>query len=114
MHIFPYSRRRGTPAAEMPDTVTAAVKAERIERLTEVGHQLRDDYYRTLLGRKLTVLVEGETVLDQKIVDDGQLRAVGTSCRYAPVTFPTQPNCVGKLMEVTAESLSEGTILGRV
>ncbi|MBX7168806.1 MAG: tRNA (N(6)-L-threonylcarbamoyladenosine(37)-C(2))-methylthiotransferase MtaB, partial [Pirellulales bacterium] len=40
-HIFPYSRRRGTPAAEFVDQVPAEVKAERVERLQQLDERLR-------------------------------------------------------------------------
>ena len=84
IHIFPFSPRRGTPAAEMSGQVSAEVKNDRLRRLTEVESELREAYFQSLVGRQLTVLVEGE-------VAPG--RWAGTSCRYAPVELagPAQP-----------------------
>ena len=51
IHIFPFSPRRGTPAAEMPDQVPKHVQQERSRELAEVEAELRDAYYRSLIGR---------------------------------------------------------------
>src|SRR5262245_31200506 len=76
IHIFPFSPRKVTPAAEMGDQISPQVKAERCDRLANVERELRGTYFRSLMGRLLTALVES------KSEDCGWL---GTSCRYAPV-----------------------------
>src|SRR5262245_9374586 len=58
IHIFPFSPRRGTPAATMPNQVPKHVQQERTRELASVETELRDRYYRSLLGRQLRVLVE--------------------------------------------------------
>jgi threonylcarbamoyladenosine tRNA methylthiotransferase MtaB len=78
IHIFQFSPRRGTPAAEMTEQVAPQVKAERKERLLELECELREKYFRSLIGRQLTVLVEGPS----ERLPGGW---AGTSCRYAPV-----------------------------
>jgi threonylcarbamoyladenosine tRNA methylthiotransferase MtaB len=80
IHIFSYSPRRGTPAAQLPGRVPAEVVAERRARLGDLERRLADIYQRSLLGRRLDVLVEGD---DRE--RPGHVR--GTSCRFAPVTF---------------------------
>jgi threonylcarbamoyladenosine tRNA methylthiotransferase MtaB len=83
IHIFPFSPRKGTPAATLADQVPAEVKQERVTRLERLGEQLRDRYYQTLLGRRLDVLVEGDVSSDASPPTE---RAVaGTACRYATV-----------------------------
>ena len=79
IHAFPFSPRKGTPAASDPDQVPKAVIAERMQRLARLERELRGDYYQSLVGRDLQVLVE-----DPLTTDTTQL-ARGTSCRYAPV-----------------------------
>jgi threonylcarbamoyladenosine tRNA methylthiotransferase MtaB len=101
IHIFPFSPRKGTPAAELTGMVTAQVKSKRCERLAEIERELRIQYFTNLLGRRLTVLVEGT---------DETLRCVrsGTSCRYAPVEFDGLPTIrAGSLVDVTAARLSD-------
>ena len=94
IHIFPFSARKGTPAATMGEMVSASEKAERCERLAEIERELRDGYFRSLVGRRLTVLVEGRS-------EEGS-NWVGTSCRYAPAEVVGCGGSPGKLVAVVA------------
>ena len=58
MHVFPYSRRPGTPADAMPDQVSKAVKAERAARASAVAEELRRQYDTALIGSIQEVLFE--------------------------------------------------------
>ena len=58
MHIFPYSRREGTPAAAMPDQVPKQVKAERAARAAAAAEELRLRYNTAMLGTVAEVLFE--------------------------------------------------------
>lgn len=60
MHIFPYSRRTGTPAAAMPGQISKAVKEERARRAAEVAQAMEGAYLRSWVGRTLPVLFEEE------------------------------------------------------
>ena len=59
MHIFPYSRRPGTPAAEMPGQLPNAMKEERSRRAIAVAQDMSRCYHQELLGTTQAVLVEG-------------------------------------------------------
>ena len=58
MHIFPYSRRPGTPAATMAGQLPNAVKEQRSHAATQVARQLSEDYRRALIGKTVQVLFE--------------------------------------------------------
>ena len=58
MHIFPYSRREGTPAAAMPEQVPKAVKEERARRAGAVAKELREAFDTAMLGSVQEVLFE--------------------------------------------------------
>ncbi len=58
MHIFPYSRRPGTPADKMPGQHDNATKEQRSRRAIAVAQELSDAYRRALVGRSLEVLFE--------------------------------------------------------
>lgn len=58
LHVFPYSKREGTPAATMPGQVPEAVKADRVHRLIALGEELMAAYHGTLLGETREVLLE--------------------------------------------------------
>lgn len=58
MHIFPYSRRPGTPADKMPGQVPKAVKEERVRQAAAVAAELERDYLQSWVGQELAVLFE--------------------------------------------------------
>ena len=58
MHIFPYSRRPGTPADKMPGQHSNAVKEERSHRAIAVAEEMRLAYLQKLEGQPLQVLFE--------------------------------------------------------
>ena len=60
MHIFPYSRRSGTPAAAMAGQCSNAVKEERAHRAGEVARGLRQAWLESWVGQTLPVLFEEE------------------------------------------------------
>ncbi len=101
IHVFPFSPRKGTPAAEMPNMVPKQTRSERSKRLSAIEEELRKGYFDALIGRNLRVLVESPS---KRHVD----HVVGTSCRYAPVELPGGPQVCGRLVEVLAESVADG------
>ena len=94
IHIFPFSARRSTPAAELPDQLPKTVKQERGRALASVEAELRQAYFSSLEGRSLRVLVESH-------LDDSE-RNIGTSCRYAPVEVPQYLASCGEFVDVVA------------
>jgi threonylcarbamoyladenosine tRNA methylthiotransferase MtaB len=103
MHLFPFSPRRGTPAAEMTDPVPPEVKQARIEELTKIEAELRGAYFQKLVGKTLTVIAESS----QQVVGlDGSIayRVQGTACRYAATEWISrQPIPLKTLHQVVAK-----------
>ena len=60
MHIFPYSRRAGTPAASMPGQLPNAVKEDRVHRAGAVAREMHRSWLEGWVGRTLPVLFEEE------------------------------------------------------
>lgn len=90
LHVFPFSPRRGTAAAEMPSQVDGNLKAARVERLLELDRQLRQEYLQRLVGTEVTVMAE------QLVAG----RWVGTSCRAVTAAVATSPTVVrGQLVK---------------
>jgi threonylcarbamoyladenosine tRNA methylthiotransferase MtaB len=107
VHVFSYSRRRGTPAAEYPDQVPPAVSARRRERLRLLERELAEAYHLSLVGRRLEVLVEGADPHRPGHV-------LGISCRYAPVRFEGYaPALIRRLVPVRIIGVADGILLGR-
>lgn len=77
IHAFPFSGRKGTPAIDFSEQISKQEKSDRVARLTEVEAELRREYFESLVGEELQLMVESTR--------DGQ--QLGTTCRYAPVTI---------------------------
>jgi threonylcarbamoyladenosine tRNA methylthiotransferase MtaB len=107
LHIFSFSPRRGTPAADLAGRPPPTVVAERRRRLLELDRELAQRYFRSLVGRRLDVLVEGAA-------PDRPGHVVGTSCRYAPVVFEGYaPALLSRRVPVRAVKVIDGFILAR-
>lgn len=59
-HIFPYSPRKGTPAAARADQIPETVKAKRVRIMAQTVESSRDSYLRSLVGKVLQVIFERE------------------------------------------------------
>lgn len=58
IHVFPYSVRVGTAAANMEEQVDEVVKKMRVKRLMAVSHMLEVDYYNKFKDKELDILIE--------------------------------------------------------
>ncbi len=92
LHIFPYSRRAGTPAADMPDQVKESVKKARTARLKELSDRLNAEFYAANKGRTLPVLFESTR-------KGGMM--LGYTDNYIKVERPYDPALIGKISQVT-------------
>ncbi|HWG45412.1 MAG TPA: tRNA (N(6)-L-threonylcarbamoyladenosine(37)-C(2))-methylthiotransferase MtaB [Gemmataceae bacterium] len=106
IHLFSYSPRQGTEAAAWRESVPPAVVAERRARLLEIERELSDAYCRSLVGRRLDVLVEGADPRRPGFVR-------GTSCRSVPVVCRGHaPALIRRRIPVRAMTVVEGVVLG--
>lgn len=78
MHVFPYSRRPGTPADKMPGQLTAAVKSRRAAEAHALAERMRGEYLASCVGKTLEVLFETE--------ENGL--STGHASNYAEVSAP--------------------------
>ena len=91
IHVFPYSRRPGTRAAEWKDQVQDSVKTERVARLEALCAQLHSDFVASNKGLK-------ESVLWESSVKNGLMG--GYTGNYIRVEKPYEPSLVNTLEEV--------------
>ncbi|MBS5387516.1 MAG: tRNA (N(6)-L-threonylcarbamoyladenosine(37)-C(2))-methylthiotransferase MtaB [Clostridiales bacterium] len=73
-HIFKYSRREGTKAAEMDNQVPEHIKAERSSVLIALGEENRRKYIREYKGREAEVLIEEQAIYNGKKVWTGHTK----------------------------------------
>lgn len=78
LHVFPYSRRPGTPAAAMAGQIPEEVKKRRAERLRAIGATKRQEFAERFIGMPLEVLIEKRT-------DQNTGLPMGFSDNYIPV-----------------------------
>jgi len=90
IHIFPFSPRRGTPAADYPNQVTPEIRKDRIHQLACLERGMAMDYYRLMVGEPLEVLVEG-------VVADRPGWVHGHDRHYMPVQLLATSESVGTL-----------------
>ena len=102
MHIFPYSRRPGTPAAAMPGHVPKAVKEERARRAAEIAARMERRYLEQ--WDKVEVLFEEER--------DGLWR--GHTTRYCEVRVRSQENLHNQLRQISVTSVGKGFLEGEL
>ncbi len=98
-HIFPYSKRPGTEAADMPDQIDENIKSERCARLNEVCKKSRAEVADGFVKSKKTFALLAETF------SDGYLH--GHSESFVPLKLKGSPDEVGSIIQVRMESSLE-------
>ena len=91
IHIFPYSRRAGTPAAERKDQVQDCIKTKRVQMLEDLCRELHDDFIRANAGVKEKVLFEST---DRKGMMEGY------TGNYIRISRPYDPEQIGKIIDI--------------
>ncbi len=106
LHVFPFSRRSGTPAADMPGQVSKAVAKERARALRQAGAKKLAAFTETQLGQVRPVVVEG------KPAPDGRL--TGMTDNYLRVRFKGPAELRGEVVEARLERVEEGGVGGEL
>lgn len=99
LHVFRFSAREGTPAAEYPDQVPHDLRRERSKVVRDLGDHIRRRWLDSLVGARVNVLVERVTP------------SVGHTDTYAMVRFDG-PAVGGEVVEVDISSRNRGTLIG--
>jgi threonylcarbamoyladenosine tRNA methylthiotransferase MtaB len=108
LHVFRYSARPGTAAADMTDDVNGNVKKERSKALIELGNSIRSLFLNDHLGRPVEVLVEDERIVDGVSVCSGQ------TDDYVRAWFEAD-GLLGKMVTIEADEVrADGLRGGRV
>jgi threonylcarbamoyladenosine tRNA methylthiotransferase MtaB len=104
LHVFRYSRRPGTPAAELPEQVPAAEKERRSRQLIALGQEQARAYASRLLGQTVEVLWEHQ--------QNG--RWIGHTDTYVEVGTVSQQPLANQLLPTQVTGLSGGGVLGQL
>lgn len=92
MHIFKYSKRKGTRAAVMPDQIDEQVKAARSEKLIALGHDMSKEFRKFYIGKNEEVLFEEKAVIGDKEY------FIGYTKEYVKVAKKTDENLENQIV----------------
>ena len=104
LHVFPYSPRPGTPAADFPDQVDGEEKHRRVRELVKVGRDVAKDLLSDLIAAKTPLSVLFET-------RDGE-NLTGHSENYVEVKVKTERDLAGQIRRVLPTALSGEGVTG--
>ncbi len=105
VYTFIYSKRTGTPAAEMPGQVEDSVKKERFDRLLDMVYKIVEENNRTMIGRTEEVLVESKSRNNPKIL-------TGRTRTNKIVNFAGDEALIGRLIDVKIVSQHKWYLAG--
>lgn len=105
MHIFKYSKRKGTRAAVMPDQIDEQIKAARSEKLIALGHDMSKEFRKFYIGKNEEVLFEEKAVIGDKEY------FVGYTKEYVKVAKETDENLENQIVSGRVSGMLTDEIL---
>ncbi len=105
MHIFKYSKRTGTKAAEMPFQVDGLIKEERSKKLIELNNALEVEFMEKFLGREMRVLYE-------EAISGKENTYVGYTENYIKVITESDENLEGKIVPTKLVAVKQENMVG--
>lgn len=104
LHVFPYSIRKGTPAARMKDQIDGHVKHDRVKSLMDLSQRLQSEFASYQIGKTLEVLIE------ERHGD----RMVGHASNYLKVHVDLPDSSIGHIYRVKILSQNGTELIGCV
>jgi len=105
MHVFPFSPRSGTPAAEMPDRPHSRLVRQRATTLGSLADELSQAWAQSFVGRRVRVLFE-------QMDDEGRL--AGYTDRYVRLSAEGPPCRLGGLAQVHCMAARGASLVGNI
>lgn len=105
LHIFPYSRREGTAAYEMPQQISKAVKDKRCKELSVIAKQCQIAFHKSFIGEIISILFEKSTIPGY---------AVGSAKNNLCVRVRTQKNLQGIIEDVIINECFDDYCIGEI
>lgn len=91
LHVFPYSPKTNTVAANLPNQVDGNIKKERVRKLLNLSKKLKHDYINSFINKNVSVFVEG--------IEDGYYK--GYTSEYFEVRFKSNYDEINNFVNVT-------------
>ena len=107
IHLFPYSRRRGTVADKMEGQLTRKEKTDRVKKLSEIEREMTRAYEESFIGEKVSVLFEEPREIK------GHTYMIGHTDRYLTVALKSDEDLKNVIKEVKLSGfLADGIMAG--
>jgi threonylcarbamoyladenosine tRNA methylthiotransferase MtaB len=107
LHVFPFSPRKGTPAATFSNKISDSVVKVRSQRLRELGEKKKTGFFQSQIDRTVTILIETNR-------DHGTGMARGLSDNYIPVSIPDSELVENTFVDVRIVQVrSDGCVIGK-
>ena len=105
LHVFPYSRRKGTPAAKMDGQVDERIKDQRVKTLIQLSEKMHQEYAKKFIGKTL------EVIFEERFTDEYM---TGHSGNYLKIIAKGNEDLIGKITKVQITSVNSFGIEGIV
>lgn len=106
LHVFPYSPRKGTAAAEFPGQVNQKIIKERAAVLRDLGKKKREIFYRSCIGKDFSVITKGRHPQKRDMIE-------GISDNYLNIMFPSAKLCKNILATVRVMETDGDYVIGK-
>ncbi len=107
LHVFPFSPRKGTPAATFTNQISETSKKERTEKMRRLGESKNTAFVNSLLGKTAEVLIENDR--DKKT---GNLK--GLSSNYVTIQTKGSDELKNSIVKIAVDTISSGTVSGQI
>ena len=104
VHVFPYSKRQGTPAAEMKEQIPEEIKHQRVTYLSQIAAESRQRILSSAIGTVTEVLFE----------TDGKGFSLGHTSNFIEVSCPTDIPLQGTLRAVEITDCNDKHCIGKL
>jgi threonylcarbamoyladenosine tRNA methylthiotransferase MtaB len=102
IHVFKYSVREGTKAAEMTEQVDDMIKSQRSKELIDLGDSISNEFMKKFIGKKISVLIENEK--DDKLYE-------GYTTNYLKVLLKSDINVKNEIINVHIDKIRNDYLL---
>ncbi len=105
-HVFPYSKRPGTPAATFANQVPKDISAQRVEELRTLARKKQLEFYKRHLQTERPVLIEQKRTRESLLT--------GFTDNYIPVVFKGGDELMGQVVPIQLDSLLGNSVFGKL
>lgn len=106
LHVFPYSRRAGTPAYHLPEQIPTSIKNQRTQQLIELSNEKKHQFYAENIGNVRSILLESAT---------SDNRIVGFTDNYIKVAVEGSRELINSIQTVSlVDFIDKDTLKGKI